>query len=66
MNELTNLKKEIASKLTKREQEVLNMRFGLDGSKTLTREETASHFKVSCSHIEQAEKSILRRLRSEL
>jgi RNA polymerase primary sigma factor len=54
---------EVLSTLPKREQEILKMRFGLDGGYSLTLEEVGLYFDVTRERIRQIEAKALRRLR---
>ncbi len=54
---------EVLSTLPPREQEVLKMRFGLDGGYCLTLEEVGLYFSVTRERIRQIEAKALRRLR---
>jgi len=49
--------------LTERESKVLQMRFGLNGSKPLTLEEVGKNFGVTRERIRQIESKALRKLR---
>ena len=51
--------------LPRREQEILQMRFGLDGRKELTQKEVAQHMGISQSYISRLEKRIMERLKKE-
>jgi RNA polymerase primary sigma factor len=53
----------IIATLPVREQEVLNMRLGLNGNSPLTQEEIAKHFEVTPPQIREIEGRALRRLR---
>ncbi|MDR2356599.1 MAG: RNA polymerase sporulation sigma factor SigE [Oscillospiraceae bacterium] len=53
-------------KLTKREQEIITMRFGLGGSEELTQKEVADIMGISQSYISRIEKRIISRLRREI
>lgn len=52
-------------KLSPREREIMNMRFGLDGSEELTQKEVADKLGISQSYISRLEKKIVVRLRKE-
>jgi len=56
------LRQEIA-KLKPREQEILSLRFGLDGSEELTQKEVANFLGISQSYISRLEKKILKKLK---
>lgn len=49
--------------LTKKEQETLEIRFGLNGAKPLNRQETADKFEVSRERVRQLEANAFRKLR---
>ena len=51
--------------LPRREREILQMRFGLDGRKELTQKEVAQHMGISQSYISRLEKRIMERLKKE-
>ena len=53
------------TELHKREQEIVSMRFGLDGRKELTQKEVAQKMGISQSYISRLEKRILGKLRKE-
>jgi RNA polymerase sporulation-specific sigma factor len=53
-------------KLTKREQEIITMRFGLGDGEELTQKEVADIMGISQSYISRIEKRIISRLRREL
>ena len=55
--------KEVLDKLSVREREVLELRFGLRDSHTRTLEEVGSIFKVTRERIRQIEAKALRKLR---
>jgi len=52
--------------LTKREQEILIMRFGLDGNKEHTQKEVADMMGITQSYISRLEKRIFSRLKREI
>ena len=54
------------SKLNERERTIMNMRFGLSGSKEHTQKEVADILGISQSYISRLEKRIIARLRKEL
>lgn len=58
----TLLRAEIA-KLKPREQEILSLRFGLDGQEELTQKEVAAFLGISQSYISRIEKKILKKLK---
>lgn len=53
-------------KLTKREQEIMRMRFGLRGCKEKTQKEVADLMGISQSYISRLEKRIIKRLKKEI
>ena len=54
------------SRLTDREREIINMRFGLDGQSEKTQKEVADFMGISQSYISRLEKKIILRLRREI
>ena len=54
------------TELPQREQEIVSMRFGLDGRKELTQKEVAQKMGISQSYISRLEKRILGKLRKEV
>ena len=65
-----NLERELlmdaVKRLNKREQEIMDMRFGLSGREIYTQKEVADILGISQSYISRLEKRIIRRLRDEL
>ena len=59
------LRKAVAC-LPAREQEIIKLRFGLDGGEELTQKEVADRVGISQSYISRLEKRIIRRLRQQL
>ena len=59
------LKKAI-TKLSKREQEIVALRFGLDGAEEVTQKEVADLMGISQSYISRLEKKIIVRLKKEI
>ncbi len=53
------------SKLTEREKQIMNLRFGLDGKEELTQKEVADMLSISQSYISRLEKKIVERLKKE-
>lgn len=53
-------------KLSKREQDIMCMRFGLGGSKEKTQKEVADMMGISQSYISRLEKRIIKRLKKEI
>lgn len=60
------LLREALKKLSRREKQIMQLRFGLDGEKELTQKEVADRLGISQSYISRLEKRILERLNSEL
>ena len=54
------------SKLNKREQKIVNMRFGLNGYREKTQKEVADELGISQSYISRLEKKIMKRLKKEI
>ncbi len=54
------------SRLTKREQQIIEMRFGLDGKDERTQKEVADMLGISQSYISRLEKKIIGRLKKEI
>lgn len=57
---------EAISKLSKREQAIINLRFGLNGCQEKTQKEVADMLGISQSYISRLEKKIFKRLRKEI
>ena len=53
-------------KLSGREREIVEMRFGLAGSREMTQKEVADCMGISQSYISRLEKKIIGRLQSEI
>ena len=53
-------------KLSKREQDIMRMRFGLSGCKEKTQKEVADFMGISQSYISRLEKRIIKRLKKEI
>ena len=53
-------------KLSQREQEIISMRYGLDGKDEKTQKEVADQLGISQSYISRLEKRIIHRLRKEI
>ena len=53
-------------KLTKREQEIMKLRFGLSGNREKTQKEVADMMGISQSYISRLEKRIIKRLKKEI
>ena len=60
------LLRDAVAKLSGREQEIINMRFGLGGRRELTQKEVADRLGISQSYISRLEKRIITRLRREI
>ncbi len=54
------------SRLSKREQQIIEMRFGLDGNDERTQKEVADMLGISQSYISRLEKKIIGRLKKEI
>ncbi len=61
-----DLLKKAITKLSKREQEIVSMRFGLDGAEEITQKEVADLMGISQSYISRLEKKIILRLKKEI
>ncbi len=57
---------EAISKLGKREQLIVKLRFGLDGGEEMTQKEVADMLGISQSYISRLEKKIIKRLKKEI
>jgi RNA polymerase primary sigma factor len=57
---------DLLKKIDKREQEVLNMRFGLNQENAHTLEEVAKRFKITRERVRQIEEAALRKLRKNM
>ena len=57
---------EAVSRLSPREQEIMNLRFGLSGQREHTQKEVADSIGISQSYISRLEKRILKKLAAEL
>lgn len=57
---------EAIKKLSKREQMIVNLRFGLNGEEEKTQKEVADMLGISQSYISRLEKKIFKRLRKEI
>ena len=57
---------EAIGKLSAREKEIMNMRFGINGCKERTQKEVADMLGISQSYISRLEKKIVLRLKKEL
>ena len=54
------------SKLSRREREIMTMRFGLDSNRIKTQKEVADLMGISQSYISRLEKRIIKRLKREI
>ena len=54
------------SRLPEREQTIITMRFGLNGSRERTQKEVADQLGISQSYISRLEKRIIARLKKEI
>lgn len=61
-----NLLYEAINKLSPREKQIMEMRFGLNGRKEKTQKEVADEIGISQSYISRLEKRIIKQLREEL
>lgn len=57
---------DLLKKMSKREHEILNMRFGLKDDTTHTLEEVAERFKITRERVRQIEESALRKMRKNI
>ena len=60
------LLKSSLSKLSQREQRIMNMRFGLDGGEGMTQKDVADTLGISQSYISRLEKKIIAKLKKEI
>ena len=58
--------KEAIKKLTPRERQIMDLRFGLEGEDELTQKEVADMLGISQSYISRLEKKIVLRLKKEM
>lgn len=58
--------KMILFKLSKKEQEIMKMRYGLSGADEMTQKEVADYFDISQSYISRIEKKILDKMKVEI
>lgn len=65
-NEDKKIIREAVSKLSKREQTIIKLRFGLDDNKEYTQKEVADMLGISQSYISRLEKKIMKRLKKEI
>lgn len=64
--EESKILKNAISKLNKREQQIINMRFGLNDTEEMTQKEVADYLGISQSYISRLEKKIFKRLKKEI
>ena len=57
---------QVLEKLEKREQEIMILRFGLEGKDELTQKEVADKLGISQSYISRIEKKILSKMKKEI
>ena len=60
------LLRQALTQLSEREQQIINMRYGLNGHKELTQKDVAQLLGISQSYISRLEKRIMARLRKEM
>lgn len=65
-NEDRKIIRDAVSKLSKREQAIIKLRFGLDNSEEYTQKEVADMLGISQSYISRLEKKIMKRLKKEI
>jgi len=65
-NEDKKIIREAISKLSKREQTIIKLRFGLDNNEEYTQKEVADMLGISQSYISRLEKKIMKRLKKEI
>ena len=56
----------ILDKLSKKEKEIMNMRYGLLGGEEMTQKEVADYFDISQSYISRIEKKILGKMKTDI
>ncbi len=66
VNEEKKIIQQAIKKLSKREQTIINLRFGLSGKEELTQKEVADLLGISQSYISRLEKKIIKRLKKEI
>jgi RNA polymerase sporulation-specific sigma factor len=64
--EETKIVNEAVAKLNKREQTIINLRYGLGGNEEKTQKEVADMLGISQSYISRLEKRIMKRLKKEI
>ena len=61
-----DLLREAISKLSEREQTIMEMRYGLRGGREMTQKEVADEIGISQSYISRLEKKIIRRMKKDI
>lgn len=61
---LQKINKYLTETLTKRELQIINLRYGLNGSKPLTQREVSSIMNISRSYVSRIEKKALEKLKA--
>jgi RNA polymerase sporulation-specific sigma factor len=64
-NQIIKLKEYINTELSKREKEIIELRYGLNGKKALTQREVAKILDISRSYVSRIEKKALDRLKEK-
>jgi len=57
---------EVLNNLTKKEKDIMIMRYGLNGKNEMTQKEVADYFSISQSYISRIEKKILDKMKNEI
>ena len=65
-NEDSKIIADAISKLSKREQLIIKLRYGLDGTEEMTQKEVADLLGISQSYISRLEKKIMKRLKKDI
>lgn len=60
------LREHVSTALTRREADIIRLRYGIDGTKALTQRETAKLCGISRSYVSRIEKKALEKLRLQL
>ena len=63
---LKNLLNKIISKLSRRERQIMQMRFGLNGYEEYTQKDVADTLGISQSYISRLEKRIIQKLKKQI
>ena len=66
VNEDSKIIADAISKLSKREQLIIKLRYGLDGTEEMTQKEVADLLGISQSYISRLEKKIMKRLKKDI